>query len=419
MSTLAEKLTPDHERLRQDLLDLAACHDPDVEGWTRTVFSDPYRASRDWVASRMREAGLEVHVDGAGNILGIRPGRAPGAPAIVTGSHTDTVLQGGRFDGVLGVIGGLEVARQLAEHDIELDHDYLVVDFLGEETNDFGLSCLGSRALAGSLTAEHLHRFDDGGVTLGDRYTAFGIDPSEVLNTARKFKKFPLHRYVELHIEQGPALQESGVSIGVVTAIAGIQRLIADFVGRADHAGSTPMADRRDAMAAAAASVLAIRREGCGAPTHGVSTTSKLIAKPGSPNIVPSDVRLWAEVRSIDEPWLSAAQSRLTDEIQAKAHEYGVEVGLSWRTDNEIVRASEIVENTIAATVDLLGIGWQPIPSGATHDAVHMAQLCPMGMIFVPSRDGRSHCPEEWTDMTHMVTGVHVLAATILALDEG
>jgi N-carbamoyl-L-amino-acid hydrolase len=144
-------MTPIAERVERDLLDLSRIRDPDSGGWTRTVFSEPYRESRGWVRSRMREAGLEVHTDAAGNLVGVLPGRNPAAAPLVTGSHTDTVESGGRFDGVVGVLGGLEVVRQLREHDIQLQRDLLVIDFLGEEPNDFGLSCLGSRALAGEL----------------------------------------------------------------------------------------------------------------------------------------------------------------------------------------------------------------------------------------------------------------------------
>ncbi|BCW73603.1 Zn-dependent hydrolase (plasmid) [Arthrobacter sp. NicSoilB8] len=365
----------------------------------------------------MTAAGLQVHLDQAGNLIGVRHGRTPAAPAIRTGSHTDTVIHGGRFDGAVGVVGGLEVARLLAENDIELDHDFIVVDFFGEETNAFGLSCLGSRALVGSLTTQHLDRVDDDGMTLGSRYEGFGLDPSYVLRAGEAFAKKRLHRYVELHVEQGPVLQERGTSIGVVTAIAGIQRLVADFIGRPDHAGSTPMEDRRDAIAAAASAVLAIRQEGCSAPRHGVSTTSKIVTEPGSPNVVSSEARLWAEIRSVDAPWLASAPGRLTDEIQAKAHSFGVEVDLTWWLDNPTVPAHEAVQETIVTAVDALGIEWQPIPSGAVHDAAHIAQLAPMGMIFVPSLDGRSHCPEEWTAPQDIVTGVHALAATILELD--
>lgn len=416
MLSESESMAPLPQRLEQDLEALARIRDPDSGGWTRTTFSEPYRASREWIRSRMADAGLDVHVDGAGNVIGVLPGRSPAAASLVTGSHTDTVEAGGRFDGAVGVLGALELVRQLEEHDVRLERDLLVVDFLGEESNDFGLSCLGSRALAGELVAADLDRRDHEGRRLGDRYAAFGIDPAGVFG-AGWTRSRRLHGYVELHVEQGPLLEERGAAIGVVTAIAGIERLLVTFAGRADHAGTRPMDDRRDALVAAAEAVLAVRREGCGAPVHGVATTSRLLFEPGSPNVVPAAVRLQAEMRSVDTRWLSGATRRLAEEIRATAEGYGVEVEVEWSTDNVSVPSSGEVHEVVSGAADALGIAWEPVPSGATHDAVHMARLCPMGMIFVPSRGGRSHCPEEWTELEHIVTGVQVLGATVLGMD--
>jgi beta-ureidopropionase / N-carbamoyl-L-amino-acid hydrolase len=417
MSARPEAPAPELERVASDLQALARIRNPDSGGWTRTVFSDPYRASREWVQARMAESGLAVHTDGAGNVVGVLPGTNPAAPALVVGSHTDTVESGGRFDGVVGVLGALEVVRLVVENGIRLDRDLVVVDFLGEESNEFGLSCLGSRSLAGELTAEHLDRRDEHGVRLGDRFAAFGLDPSAVLTASLATDSHPLHRYVELHIEQGPLLEERGAPIGVVTAIAGIERLVATFAGRPDHAGTMPMADRHDALVAASEAVLAVRREGCGAPVHGVATTSRLTSEPGSPNVVPGRVRMHAEMRSVDTAWLTSATRRLADEIRRKAEGYGVGVEVEWSRDNECVPASSSVQEAITGAADALGVAWEPVPSGATHDAVHLARLCPMGMVFVPSRGGRSHCPEEWTDLEHIGTGIQVLGATLIALD--
>jgi N-carbamoyl-L-amino-acid hydrolase len=228
----------------------------------------------------------------------------------------------------------------------------------------------------------------------------------------------PLHCYVELHVEQGPVLERKGVPIGVVTAIAGIERLLATFTGRPDHAGTRPMDDRRDAMVAAAEAVLAIEREGCGAPVHGVATTTRLTTQPDAPNVVPGSVRLRAEMRSIDEPWLTSARRRLIEEIAGQARERGVDVDFAWTSDNEIVQASTEVHDALARAADRNGLAWTPVPSGATHDAVHLARLCPMGMVFIPSRDGRSHCPEEWSEFADVAAGVRVLGSTLQDLDQ-
>ncbi|WP_312182481.1 M20/M25/M40 family metallo-hydrolase, partial [Arthrobacter sp.] len=186
--------------------------------------------------------------------------------------------------------------------------------------------------------------------------------------------------------------------------------------GTPDHAGTRPMDDRRDAMVAAAEAVLAIRAEGCGAPEHGVATVTRLENASASPNVVPALVRLYGEVRSVDETWLHGSR-RLAEEIAAKAVEHDVEVELGWSTDNTVVRAATGVQDLAAEAADAAGVPWLPIPSGATHDAVHMASLAPMGMIFIPSANGKSHCPEEFTTTEHITTGVQVLADTLLRLD--
>ncbi|WP_284250941.1 hydantoinase/carbamoylase family amidase [Litorihabitans aurantiacus] len=254
-------LAPEPERVAAAIAHLAGSYTESAQpGWTRRLFSDAYRASRQWTLAHMRDAGLEARIDAAGNVVGVLPGRDRSAPPLMTGSHTDTVHGGGRFDGIVGVVGAVEVARLLRESGRPLARDLVVVDFLGEEANPFGVSCLGSRSIAGLLERDHLDRIGEDGTRLGDAMTAFGLDPAAAVGQA--WAPGSLHGYVELHVEQGPVLQDSGTAIGVVTAIAGIDRLLARFSGRADHAGTMPMDRRHDALAAAAAAVVAIEREG-------------------------------------------------------------------------------------------------------------------------------------------------------------
>ena len=416
MLDLTEQRQDAAERLGSGILELATYRDSTRSGWTREVFSEAYRESRQWVAERMAAAGLEVRVDAAGNIVGRLAGTDPNAPALVTGSHTDTVDGGGRFDGVVGVLGALEAVQLLRESGQRLRRDLLVVDFLGEESNAFGLSCLGSRATAGELTRADLDRQDYRGVSLGQAYRDFGLDPAAVLQT-RWARTAPLHAFIELHIEQGPTLEQRQLPLGIVTAITGIERLVATFTGSPDHAGTRPMNQRRDAMVAAAEAVLSVRREGCGAPNHGVATTTRVESESRSPNVVPSLVRMTSEVRSVDDSWLSGVRGRLAGEILANARNLGVDVEFDWTTDNTVVQAHAGIHDVAAAAADASGIPWMPIPSGATHDAVHMAALAPMGMIFVPSKAGKSHCPEEWTDFADIATGVGALAQTLTGLD--
>jgi N-carbamoyl-L-amino-acid hydrolase len=410
-----DALLPDAGRLAADLDELSALAESAEPGWTRRVFSDAYRASRDWTKKRMLDAGLETHIDAAGNIVGRLPGRDRSLPALMTGSHTDTVHGGGRFDGMVGVLGAIELARRFRETGVQLERDLVVVDFLGEEANPFGISCMGSRSIAGLLTPGHLDRVDDRGERLGDAMARFGLDPDGAVSGA--WNPGSLHGYVELHIEQGPLLERSGASIGVVTAIAGIERLLATFDGRADHAGTMPMEGRHDALLAAAEAVLTIEREACGAPIHGVSTTGRIESSPGAFNIVPDQARIWAEMRSIDGEWLHGAKRRVAERIAEEASRRGVHSGIEWLNDQDPVAAAPAVQDHIGGAATSLGLSWEAVPSGAGHDAAHLARLAPMGMIFVPSQGGRSHVPEEFTPIDDIVRGAHVLAATLVGMD--
>ncbi|MER5437537.1 M20 family metallo-hydrolase [Streptomyces sp. NPDC002790] len=411
-----DRLAPEPERLSRRLEALASFHDPDHPGWSREVFSEPYRASREWVRAQMTEAGLETVVDPAGNIVGRLRGKDSTAPALVTGSHTDTVRQGGRFDGIVGVIGGIEVAERLRETGTRLERDLLVVDFLGEEANEFGISCIGSRSIAGILAPEHLERTDGTGLRLGDAMERFGLAPGAALGSG--WRSQDVHGYVELHVEQGPLLERSGHGIGVVTAIAGIDRLLVHFAGQTGHAGTTPMEDRHDALVSAAAAVLTVERVGCGAPVHGVATLGSIDSSPRSMGVITDEARLWAEIRSVDGNWLRGAQKQIVDEIAREARQRGVDVDFEWLTDQDPVPTDMSMQDLIAGAADGLGMDWKAVPSGAGHDAAHLARLGPMGMVFVPSVGGRSHCPEELTEVADIARGTHVLAAALTGLDD-
>jgi N-carbamoyl-L-amino-acid hydrolase len=405
--TETAQLAPLRDRVQHDLDQLSRFAEPGQGEWGRPVFSEAYRASREWVSSRMRDAGLEVRVDEAGNILGTRPGRRPGR-TLATGSHTDTVRDGGRFDGVVGVLGGIEAARRLQETGTILEHDLVVIDFLGEEPNDHGVSCIGSRAISGLLSADYLAMPDTTGLALAQR-----LDD----NIAKA--AWPAGRlagFVEVHVEQGPVLERERIEIGVVTAIAGIERAVATFVGRPDHAGTTPMRERHDALMAAAEAALVIEQIGCGQPET-VATVGRLDSRPGALNVVPYWAQLWAELRSVDAVWLDRVQRDLTHRVAEVAQRRGIDVEVSWLNDQPPIPTTPSVQDTIAATADSIGYTWRAMPSGAGHDTAHLTALAPTGMIFIPSRAGRSHCPEEWSDLDAICEGTHTLAATLVAMD--
>jgi N-carbamoyl-L-amino-acid hydrolase len=401
----------DAARLQGDLAALAEFRDPGSPGWTRRVFSEPYVRSRDWVTARMRDAGLEVTCDAAGNLVGRRSGKARGA--LVIGSHTDTVSGAGRFDGPLGLLAAIEVARCVRDSGRELRHELRVVDFLGEEPNDFGLSCIGSRAIAGTLTAEQLAVRDPDGRTLAEAIRTVGGDPERIGEAT--WARTELSAFVELHIEQGPVLADAGVPLGVVSGIAGIERVLATFTGRSDHAGTTPMDARHDALCAAAEAVLAVER--LASAGGGVGTAGRIEARPGALNVVPEQVRLWAELRSVDAGWLDRTRHSFDQSAAESGARRGVSTTVQRLTRTEPVMCSEVVRAAMTQAITELGLRYLSLPSGAGHDTVQMAALGPSGMLFVPSLGGRSHCPEEWTAPEHVEAGVAALLATVLALD--
>jgi N-carbamoyl-L-amino-acid hydrolase len=400
-------------RLQSDLAALAEFRDPDSPGWTRRVFSEPYVRSREWVAGRMREAGLEVRRDAAGNLIGTIAGS--GGPALVTGSHTDSVAGGGRFDGPVGVLGAIEAARCIRDSGHRLHHDLRVVDFLGEEPNDFGLSCIGSRAIAGTLTAEHLATRDPGGRTLAEALESCGAVPRRITEAA--WVAGDVRAFVELHIEQGPVLERAGVPLGVVSGIAGIERAVATFNGQADHAGTTPMGARHDALCAAADVVLAIERLASQGEGAGVGTAGRIEVLPGALNVIPGHAQLWAEFRSVDGAWLDSRRKALEEAVLTAGRKRGVDAVLKVLSRTEPVITSDEVRTAMTEALAGLGLDCVSLPSGAGHDTVQMSRLGPVGMLFVPSVGGRSHCPEEFTSPEHLEAGVAALLATLLVLD--
>jgi beta-ureidopropionase / N-carbamoyl-L-amino-acid hydrolase len=401
------------DRIRADFDALASFADPDRPGWTRRAFSSYAVEAREWLAGRMADAGLTVTRDAANNLVGTRPGTRGGGPALATGSHTDTVEGGGRFDGIAGVLVGLEVVRTLRDAGLTLQHDLHVVDFFNEEPNQYGLSCVGSRALAGTLTEEHLALDDGTGETLGEGLARVGGDPERATSCA--WGPDALAAFVELHIEQGPVLERKGLPVAVVTSIAGIDRYLLEFTGQPDHAGATPMDVRHDAFCAAAEAVLAVER--LAGDGRGVGTTGRVEVEPGAANVVPGVARTWVEFRGGARAWLDDCGHALAEAARAAAAARGVTAQVKPLSAVDPVPADAWVQERLTAGVDRLGLASEPMFSGAGHDAAHMARLAPMGMLFVPSRDGRSHCPEEWTDLEDLATGARALTQGLLALD--
>ncbi len=404
------------ERLGADLDALALLRDPDRPGWTRRPFTPWYDAARRWVADRMADAELAVHLDAVGNVIGRRPGRRPEAPALMVGSHVDSVDGGGRFDGMLGVLGGIEVARLLAEQGLMLDHSLEVVSFFAEEPTDFGVSAVGSRAMVGVLGEQQLRQTDPSGRTLAAALAASGFDPAR-LPTARRAPG-SIAAYVELHIEQGPYLEQWGKPLGVVTAITGFRRHRFTWEGRPDHAGTTAMDRRCDALVAASEAVLAIERH-CRRRSRIplVGTVGRMLVWPNAANVVPGRVEFIAEVRTPSPTLLERTCAANARAAQGVAARRGVHLAVEPITAEPPVHVpASIQRQALEACLDV-GVEAARLVSMAGHDANQIARLAPVGMLFVPSQGGRSHCPEEETRLEDMALGVAALFHLVRRLD--
>jgi len=410
-------IDPPKERIARAIEKLSTFTDQDEAGFTRLSFSPIYARAAEYLASLMSlEAGLEVSTDAAGNLIGRRLGVLSGAPAIMVGSHIDTVRGGGRFDGTVGIVGGLEVARHLKETGTALRHPFEVVAFVAEEPSRFGISTVGSRAMAGKLPPEEADTLRDGeGRTLAEAIRSLGGNPA-ALETCRRSAKDILI-YLELHIEQGPVLEQEGVPIGIVSGITGISRGSIEIVGRPDHAGTTPMDVRRDALAAASEAVLALEKA-CRSVEGVVGTVGKIESFPNALNVVPGRVRLELELRSTKEEHMGRAIGLFEGDLGRIQAVRAVEVRHRFVTSSKAIRFPQGSVALAAGLCRALGFPYRVLPSGAGHDASHIAEIAPAGMIFVPSRGGRSHCPEEHTDLEDIAKGIQLLAAVVGEVDK-
>ncbi|ODT12915.1 MAG: Zn-dependent hydrolase [Mesorhizobium sp. SCN 65-12] len=399
-------------RIAADIDKLAAITEPG-RPWTRRAFSPLHREGRAWLADRFQAAGLETRIDASGNLIGRRAGRLPGSGTLMLGSHSDTVPDGGRFDGIAGVIAALEVARSLADAGIQLDHDLEIVDFLAEEVSIFGVSCIGSRGMAGVRPPEWLERQAEG-MTLAQGLVAAG--GREAPDPARQ----DIKAFLELHIEQGPVLETEKRDIGIVSAIAGIARIEIVLEGRADHAGTTPMGARRDALVAASKLVLGIEHLATDLsrqPRHFAATVGEFAMLPNAANVVPSNVRMLVDVRSEQRDDLDNFAAALNDLCISVAEKDHVDVSPRRISDAPAVRMDDGIGGMLANATESLGGSHRQLASGAGHDAAFMARISRAAMIFIPCLGGRSHAPEEFAENDDIAFGAAVLLETVRALD--
>lgn len=404
------------DRIGEEIDALALITEPD-RPYTRRAFSPMFLRGRDYLVKRFHEAGLETRIDAGGNLIGTRKGRKPGLGTIMVGSHSDTVPDGGRYDGIAGVSTALEVARALADQNIALDHDLEVVDFLAEEVSIFGVSCIGSRSLIGVLPSEWLERIS-GDITLAQGIAEVGGRPADIASE----KRTDIKAFLELHIEQGTVLEDAHEDIGVVTAIAGITRIEIVVEGRADHAGTTRMGKRLDALVAAARLVLEIEKLGfelAAGPTHFAATVGEFAIEPNAANVVPSRARLLIDARAEVRPTMETFIARI-DELAARvAMETGVTIAPPKRiSDNPPTPGHPLLLETLDAACDAVGARHRRMASGAGHDTAWMARGTKSAMIFIPCLLGRSHSADEFAKTEDVALGAAVLLEAVKRLDK-
>lgn len=386
--------------------------------WTRRAFSPLFMEARQWLSAQMQEAGLSVSIDAGGNLIGRREGKQP-LPSLVTGSHCDTVVSGGRFDGIIGVLAGIEIAQRFQEAGIELEHPLEVIDFLSEEPSDYGISCVGSRAFSGELDAGMLAAKNQAGETLAEGMRRIGARPEQLDRPLRRPGETAA--FVELHIEQGPVLERAQLPIGVVTHIVGIRRALITVLGQPDHAGTTPMDIRRDALVGAAHVIDRVQRtaaEQSGNPHYVVATIGRLAMTPNVPNAVPGWVEVMLEVRSDSQQVLDTFPEDIMSQCAARLTELRLDATLEHVSRARPTQCSETVMQAITQAADGLDLANRRLPSGAGHDAVYVAPTGPVGMVFIPCLNGRSHCPEESIDEVQLARGAAVLAQSLINLDK-
>lgn len=407
----------DETKLRVDsLLDAVDMFKEPGKGTTRLPLSKEEHAAREYLIEQMKEIGLEVQVDAIGNIYGCLPGQESHLAPVWTGSHIDTVKEGGKFDGIAGVVCGMEALRLIQENQLEHKRDLVVVIFTSEESARFGMGCIGSRTMAGHLKEDELESVvDETGKNLAELLLENEI-PSVNFNSIQK-KKGDVYASVELHIEQARNLERHNKQIGIVTAICAPSNLMLTIEGEQSHAGGTSMADRKDAYMAAAEISLAL--EDCsqnGISDYTTGTVGYLELTPNAVNVIPGKVKMSIDVR--DSDYISKNQVveaffKRVQEIAAKRH---VKVSVENKCNDVPMKCDSNLVSMIEKSCVDRNLEYMKTVSGAYHDSLFIGEFAPVGMIFVPSKNGISHSPEEWTDIEDLEAGTRLLTEVLLNL---
>ncbi|MEN9230437.1 MAG: Zn-dependent hydrolase [Thermostichus sp. DG02_5_bins_236] len=399
------------QRLNHHLAELAQIGRLPEGGVRRIAYGPEDHLARQQVRQWMQTAGMQVTIDAAGNLIGTYPGRIPSLPALATGSHIDTVPSGGRYDGALGVLAGIEVVQTLQDHNMHLNHPIHVIVFTDEEGG-----MIGSKALSGGIYTDPEHYRRPDGTSIQTCLAQIGGN-WEQIRSARRTRQ-DIAAFVELHVEQGGSLDQQGIPIGIVEGIVGMRRSRIQITGRPNHAGTTPMHLRQDALVAAAQVILTAHDLALQTAGDQVATVGMCQVWPNASNIVPGRVELSLDLRDLSAQHLDQLQNRFGQTLQAIETQSGCTVKWIPVLQVDPALAAPGIQQAIAAACTELGLSYRALPSRAGHDAQEMARFTDMGMIFVPSQGGISHAEDEYTSPDQCAYGADILLQTLMKLDK-
>lgn len=395
------------KRIEQTLATINAYSD-NGSGINRLAYTDMERQAVEYIRRLCENEDMTVRIDAVGNLIARREGKDPSLPAVAFGSHIDTVYAAGKYDGTLGVAVAIELIRDMNEKDIQIEHPLELIVFVCEESARFGYSTLGSRAIAGTLKKQDILDLQDkNGVFLMQEFEKYGLAIENLESAKRKQGDFAA--FIEFHIEQGPVLEKEERQVGIASGIAGSTRFKVEVLGVASHSGTTPMAYRKDALLGAAEIALTLEKAALAEHEHGtVATVGVFDVKPGAMNIIPGAVEINVDIRGISETSKNRIIEALLQTVQVIEKKRHLEIHYKKISEQDPVMLDENIIEEIRKTCEEKGFSYKIMPSGAGHDAMNMAALCPTGLIFIPSKGGLSHNPDEYSSMEQIALGAEL-----------
>lgn len=404
-------------RIKNDIEKLSEFNASPGQGLTRFSLTKEDKKARNYLKSELEKLSVEIYEDPAGNLVARREGTVESAPVIMIGSHFDSVKNGGNFDGPAGVVMALEIMRVLDENEIKTKYPIEFIAMIEEEGGRFGAGVFGSRAMTGQLSyQELLNNKDAAGISMAEAFKDFGFDPKKIKKAARKAED--IKAFIELHIEQGPVLEDENKDLGLVSYIVGINELKVKIKGRADHAGTTPMNMRKDALLAAAELISDIKDFALTAAEGTVATVGDIEVEPGAANIVPKTAEFTVDIRSKELTSIKEIRNKIKDKLDKFKKDHQLDYQIEELLFVEPVELSPEILKLFQKEAEKNGFKYKEMTSGAGHDAMIMAALTDVGLVFVPSKNGRSHCPEEWTDYKDLQKGIELIYQSILKVGD-